>query len=102
MATAESVGMLKNLQSLNLRAYEVLDDMQGEVESMEATAAVEDQLEKNSKYLSSPPKSNKKPKLDQAKLEKNIEEASQHVIVSSTITEYRKYVRIFSVDWCNF
>lgn len=84
-----------------LHGDEVTDDVAAEIESMQAAAEFDDELERDPSYLqhqrashpslfeSSP---TKRQKVVYADLEKHIEKASEHVVVPGTLNEYRKYV----------
>ncbi|RDX46842.1 hypothetical protein OH76DRAFT_1419903 [Lentinus brumalis] len=109
------VGLTQRLQELDtehedeeLHRAEVADDFECEIESMEAADDIEDELQKDASYIhtsepssassSDPgPAATKKQKLVLADLAKNIEKASEHVIVPGTLNEYRNLWKTFTL-----
>lgn len=83
-----------NTSAGDLHVDEVTDDVDAEIESMQAAADFDEALEKDPAYLRPPSEtlSVKKQKVEYSDLEKHIEKASENVVVPGTLHEYRKYV----------
>jgi|SRR5882762_6824756 hypothetical protein len=81
---------LAESSSISIEAVE--EDREEEIESYMSAIDIEDRDTKcNGHYLREPSKSDKKAKVDHAQLKGNLKKASEHIIVSGTQTEYRRW-----------
>lgn len=73
--------------------YEAIaDDQEEEIESLMAAMDIEHkQQESSSTYLCEQAEPSKKRRLDVDGMSKNLKTASQHIVVSNTLSEYRRY-----------
>jgi hypothetical protein len=70
----------------------VADDQEEEIESLIAAADIDNKQQKSSgTYLREQAQPLKKRKLDAEDMSKNLKTVSQNVVVSNTLSEYRRY-----------
>jgi hypothetical protein len=78
-------------ESSGISIEAVQEDQVEEIESYMSAIDIEDRETKcDGHYLREPTPSNKKTKVDYAQLKGNLKKASEHVIVSTTQSEYRR------------
>ncbi|KAG1871446.1 hypothetical protein F4604DRAFT_1926179 [Suillus subluteus] len=80
----------------------VADDQEEEIESLMAAVDIEHkQQESSGTYLREQAEPSKKRRLDVDGMSKNLKTASQHVVVSNTLSEYRRLWEQFKQFCCD-
>ncbi|OBZ71137.1 hypothetical protein A0H81_08475 [Grifola frondosa] len=87
------------LASLNVSSQDVAEEQEEEIETMAMSSDFDDRLAVNSHYVRPPSETDKKPKIDQSELAKNLKKASEHVVVEDTLNEYRRLWKQFT-EFC--